>query len=83
MTAAMVFLIEATTACGPVAPARLGGGAEVVRAVLEFEEEASVASVASVATLTGLNQSNDSPETHEPDFDPASVPCRVVPIVIA
>ena len=39
MTVAMLFLIEATGVCGPVAPARLGGEAEVVRAILDVEEQ--------------------------------------------
>ena len=86
MTVAMLFLIEATATCGPVAPARLGGGAEVVRAVLDFEEQAPEPSV---VTLTGSGQSiGAAPEGAEleanaPDSDPAPAQCKVMATVIA
>ena len=75
MTVAMLFLIEAATACGPAAPARLGGEAEVVRAVLDFEEEQF--------DLPAPTPAAGSPGTDQPASDPAAMQCRVVPTVIA
>jgi hypothetical protein len=86
MTVVMLFLIEATAACGPVAPARLGGGAEVVRAVLDFEEDAPETSV---VTPAGLSRSSDAapgdaqPATNAPDADPAPARCKPAPMPIA
>lgn len=36
---ALIFMAEATATCGAATPARLGGGAQVVQAILEFEQE--------------------------------------------
>lgn len=82
----MLFLMEATTACGPAVPARLAGGAEVVRAILEVEEQAPDPPV---PTLTGLSQSTGAapgdaaPETTDPESDPAPAQCKRAPMPIA
>ena len=82
MTVAMLFLIEATGVCGPVAPARLGGGAEVVRAVLDFEDEGAEMLA---PTLAGLSQSSaDVPiDPSRPEANQDAGQCSLVPTAIA
>lgn len=83
MTGAILFLVEATAACGPVAPARLGGGAEVVRAVLQFEEAAAEPFA---TTLVGLSQSTGPAQDDAKskyDSDPARAQCKLAPATIA
>ena len=74
VTVAMLFLVEAATACGPVAPARLGGGAEVVRAILDVEEQApeqAVSTPTNVSQPTGAAPGDATPETDDLDPHPA------------
>ena len=86
MTVAMLFLIEATGVCGPVAPARLGGGAEVVRAILDVEEQPPDLAA---PTLTGWRQSTGAVpgktgiKTNDADSDPAPARCKPAPTPIA
>ena len=82
----MLFLIEAAAACGPVAPARLGGGAEVVHAILDVEEQAQDSPV---PTQTGLSQPTGAAagdfelETSDPESASAAAQCRPASVQIA
>ena len=83
---ALLFLAEATAACAPAAPARLGGGAEAVRAVLEFQDEAPDPPVPTPAALgQPIRAAADDSElvTNETEFDPAPAQCSLAPLQIA
>lgn len=84
MIAALLFLVEATAAaCGPVAPAELTGRAEVVQAVLDFDEEAPELAAPTLAGVqsTGAEPADAVSNGSERDQAPAS--CRSVPMPIA
>jgi hypothetical protein len=84
VTVAMLFLIEATATCGPAAPARPGGGAEVVRAVLDFEEQAADAPAVTPVDLgRSAGAAPGDAKQNDADIDPASAPCKPAPMPIA
>ena len=80
---ALIFMAEATATCGSGVPARLGGGAQVVQAILEFDQEESQSPSPTVAASEkqGTAQGDKAPAKPQPA--PADNQCRPGSLAIA
>ena len=80
---ALIFMAEATATCATATPARLGGGAQVVQAILEFEqEEAQSPSPTLSASEKRSAATGDSAPT-KPQPAPAANQCKPGSLTIA
>jgi len=86
IAAALILLVEATTTCGPAAPSRLGGGAQIAPAILEFDPEQSEPSMPALAGAgdEALAEAVDAEsDAGQPEPDEVDVQCKVTPLTIA
>lgn len=83
---ALILMAQAAATCGPSVPTRLRAGAEVVRAILDFDAQPSEPPA---PTPAGASQApadvpgDSSAETSQPDSDPPESQCKMVPAAIA
>ena len=83
VTVAMFFLIEAATACGPVA--RFEGGAEAVPAILDIEgqpAEPPAPTLAGLSRSAGAAPTDPIAEKGQPDAEAAAVQCKLAPAIV-
>lgn len=79
---ALILMAEAAATCAPPVPTRLSGGAEAVRAILDFDAQPPEAPA---PTWAAANQApadvrgDSSAETRQPDSGPPAAQCKMVP----
>ena len=80
---ALIFMAEASAMCGAAAPARLGGGAQVAPAILEFEQEEPQSPAPTVAASEKQRAAPGDTAPTKPQPAPAANQCKLASLAIA
>jgi hypothetical protein len=79
---ALIFLAEASAMCGAAAPGRLGGGAQVAPAILEFDQDEPQSPSPTVAAGEKQDAAPGDKAPAKRDHAPANQ-CKTGPLAIA